>query len=396
MLNKILKQQERDMNMSNNRAVLALNEAIAFGSISAGCKFFSAYPMTPINGLIAFMASAAEKYGFIYKQPEDEISAINMAIGASFAGVRSLTATSGGGFALMTEAFGMAGMTETPLVVVMGQRPGPSSGLPTWTGQGDLNFMLNASQGEFLRFVLAPGDLEEAFEMTVEAFNLADKYQAPVIILIDKFLAESCQTTEMFKFDNVKIDRGKILTPEQFAKLTDFKRYENTKDGISPRAMPGKGGPFFVANSYEHEEHGFSTESEKQITDMIEKRARKEVLAEAEMPAPTFFGPENAEYTFVGWGSTKAPMLEALKTLNESGNKANYLHFTHLSPLNGDKVLKILKSLKKTVLIEGNSTGQLGRLIMEKTGIRLQKRFLKYDGRPFFPCEITNYLLTIS
>lgn len=375
-----------------NRFVLTLNEAIGLGSIASGCKFFSAYPMTPINGLISFMALQAEKYGFIYKQPEDEIAAINMAIGASYAGVRSLTATSGGGFSLMTEAFGMAGMTETPIVVVMGQRPGPSSGLPTWSGQGDLNFMLHASQGEFLRFVLAPGDLQEAFDLTIEAFNIADIYQTPVVLLIDKYLAESCQTTNQFNTNNIKINRGKILTPDQFSKLADYKRYENTNDGISPRTYPGKKGPFWIANSYEHDEYGYSTESAKQISEMIDKRMRKEKTALPNIPLPQIFGPPKAGITYVGWGSTKAPVMEALKEINKEKDIANYLHFSYLCPLNDLKLLKLLKSLNKLILVEGNSTGQLGRLIREKTGVEITNRFLKYDGRPFFPSEIVDYL----
>lgn len=375
-----------------NKITLSLNEAIGLSSIVANCKFFSAYPMTPINGLITFMASYAEKFNFIYKQPEDEIAAINMALGASFSGVRSMTATSGGGFSLMTEAFGLSGMAEIPLVVVMGQRPGPSSGLPTWTSQGDLNFMINASQGEFLRFVLAPGDLEEAYNLTLEAFNLADKYQTPVIILIDKFLAESIQNTEKFLVKKILPDLGKFINFQEFEKLSDYKRYQITSDGISPRALPGKGGPALIYNSYEHDEYGFSTENASQIKKMVEKRRRKEEKALLEAPPPKIYGPGKATYTLIGWGSTKGPVIEALKYLNSNTNVANYLHFTHLNPINNSNLSTLFKNINKPVLIEGNTIGQLGEIIKAKMGIAITNRFLKYDGRPFFPTEIVKFI----
>lgn len=376
----------------STRMVLTLNEAIGLGAIAAGCKFFAAYPMTPINGLLSFMAGAAEKAGFIYKQPEDEIAGINMTIGASFGGVRAMTATSGGGFSLMVEALGMAGMTETPLVVVLGQRPGPSSGLPTWTGQGDLQFALNASQGEFLRFILAPGDPQEAFDLTVEAFNLADTYQTPVILLVDKFLCESLQTTDYFDTSTVTIDRGKLISPTDFEKLSDYKRYQLISDGVSPRALPGTKGPFFVANSYEHDEFGYSTEDASQIKAMVEKRDRKTKLAGEKVPEQKVYGPSEADVTFVGWGSTKAPMLAALEELAGIGKKVNYLHLTHLAPFPSKGVSAILKKAKTIVNIEENTTAQAGRLLKEHTGIIPAKNFLKYDGRPFFPEEIVKYV----
>lgn len=378
--------------VNQERVVLTQNEAIGIGAIASGCKFFSAYPMTPINGLLSFMASNAQKCGFIYKQPEDEISGINMAIGASFAGARSLVATSGGGFSLMVEALGMAGMTETPIVVILGQRPGPSSGLPTWTGQGDLQFALNASQGDFPRIVLAAGDNEEAFRLTTEAFNLADIYQTAVIILADKFLCESPATTEMFNLKNVSINRGEIILPQEFAELSDYKRYKITKNGISKRAYAGTKGPFFVADSYEHDEYGFSTEDARVIKEMMLKRDRKRILLEGKVPDPIIYGPKDADITFVGWGSTKAPMLAALTELNKEKSIANYLHLTWLSPFPSKFVKETLKKFKKVIDIEGNISGQLARLIEEKTGIEIENKFLKFDGRPFFPEEIVGYI----
>ncbi|MBI1869427.1 2-oxoacid:acceptor oxidoreductase subunit alpha, partial [Candidatus Gottesmanbacteria bacterium] len=227
-------------------------------------KFFAAYPMTPINTLLHFMAGIQEKAGFIYKQPEDEIAASNMAIGASFAGVRSMVASSGGGFALMVEGTSLAGMTETPVVIVYGMRPGPATGLPTWTSQGDLKFVLNAGHGEFPRLVLAPSDVEEAFEMTMMAFNLADKYQTPVFLLTDKHLNESRQSIDPKILENhantIPIDRGKLLTQEEQMAKDEWKRYQWTEDGISPRPIPGRKKGTFRANSDEHMEDGYSTE----------------------------------------------------------------------------------------------------------------------------------------
>ncbi|MCL4382955.1 MAG: 2-oxoacid:acceptor oxidoreductase subunit alpha [Patescibacteria group bacterium] len=368
------------------RLVLSGNEAIGLGAIMAGLGFAALYPMTPINGLLQFLASKSEEAGFVFKQPEDEIAGINMAIGASYAGARSLVATSGGGFSLMTEAYSMAAMTETPLVVVMGIRPGPSSGLPTWTGQGDLKFVLGASPGDFTRIVLTPGDPQECFELTQVAFNLADRYQTPVILLVDKFLCESLGTIEKAKIatERIAIDRGKLLD----LSAADYKRYQITEDGISPRILPGK--IFFVTDSYEHDEMGLATEDASMIKKMVEKRGRKFSLLEKEVPEPQLFGDQDAEITLVGWGSTKGAAREAIGRLKTQhvGLKINYLHLNWINPFPKEAVTKILSKAKKIISCEGNATGQMAGFLREQTGVEIKKQILKYDGRAFFPEDI--------
>lgn len=369
---------------TEKKAVLTGNEAMGLGAVKAGCKFFALYPMTPINGLLTFAAAHAKEYGYIYKQPEDEISGINMAIGASFAGLRSLVATSGGGFALMSEGLGLSAMTETPLVVVMGQRPGPSSGMPTWTDQGDLNFVLNASQGEFTRIVLAPGDIEECFSLMIEAFNIADIYQSPVIILVDKYLNEGHQSIDVSSLlKKVTINRGKLLTNKD--DFSDYKRYQLTSDGISPRAIPGQ--TYFVTNSYEHNETGLSTENSQMKKLMTEKRMKKMEKLALTIPSPKIFGSKDAHITFIGWGSTKGPMLEALKQLPN----ASYIHCPYINPFPKKAVHALLKDSRRVVLIEDNATGQFGQWIKLQTGFEIMEKLLKYDGRPFYPEEIITY-----
>ncbi len=372
--------------------VLTGNEAIGLGSVAAGMKFFAAYPMTPINGLLFYMAGIAEKAGFVYKQPEDEISGINMAIGASFAGVRSMVATSGGGFSLMTEGLSLAGMIEQPVVIIYGQRPGPATGLPTWTTQGDLHFVLNASQGEFLRLVLAPGDAEEAYYLTSVAFNLVEKYQTPCFVLVDKYLCESYFSVDFAKFAQIpiSIDRGKLMTEEEQIKQVEVKRYELTEDGISPRPIPGRKGGVFRANSDEHDELGYSTEDGPMTKEMIEKRMKKSELAQKEAPEVVLFGPKEAKHTLVGWGSTKGSVLETMRQLTEQGQPdlVNYVHISWVNPFPADSVKYLLSHAKHVIDIEGNHNSQMADWILLKTGIAIKDRINKYDGRPFFPKEI--------
>lgn len=385
------------------RMVLTGNESVALGAVSAGMKFFAAYPMTPINGLITFFANHEKKLSLIYKQPEDEISAINMAIGASFSGVRAMTASSGGGFALMNEALSMAGMTETPLVIILGQRAGPSSGLPTWTTQGDLQHALHAGHGEFFRFVFAPGDVEEAFYLTKLAFNLADQYQVPAIVLTDKYLNESHFSLEKDRLENSQclpleimqktkaINRGKInQNPDK-----NYKRYEITSDGISPRTFPGYG-MFFTTNSYEHNENGLSTEVAEEIKQMVDKRTRKYQLANREAFGPILYGEEKTDVTLVGWGTTKQAVLETLKFFPGQKLNVNYLHFPCLSPFPKENTIKLFNSAKKLVAVENNTEAQLVNLIREKTGIEIVDKILKFDGRQFYPEEIISAVQVLA
>jgi 2-oxoglutarate ferredoxin oxidoreductase subunit alpha len=340
------------------------NEALALGVIAGGLKFASIYPMTPITNLLTILASYQEKYGFVFRQPEDEIAAINQAIGASYAGARSLVATSGGGFCLMTEGLGLAGMTETPLVVIEGMRPGPATGLPTWSEQGDLQFVLHAHQGEFPRIVLAPGDVEEAFYLARQSFDLAEKYRLPVIILVDKNLCESDQSCKVFD--------------------------TNFSGGASRQGLRPGDGAFFITNSNEHDATGFSSDKAYDHISQTRRRMQKLVDCEKEdLPAPVLYGPAKATITIVSWGSNKGAILEALKSLPH----ANYLHLTWLNPFPRDSVVRILSQSERVVSIEANYSGQLANLIQEKTGLGIVSRFLKYDGRPIYPEEIVEWCL---
>lgn len=358
------------------------NEAMALASVAAGMQFASIYPMTPTSSILQVLAPLQQDFNFIYKQPEDEVSAINMAIGASFAGARSLTATAGGGFCLMAEGYGLAAMTETPLVVIVGQRPGPATGLPTWTGQGDAQFVLHAHQGDFPRIVLAPGDINETFHLTMEAFNLADKYQTPVIILVDKHICEGHQSVPVFDYSRYQINRGKFTTEY----ISDYQRFALSDDGISLRAPAGSGN-HVIANSDEHNTQGYSTEEIKISNAQMEKRMKKLLTCEQEdMPRPVIYGPEESDLTIISWGSNKGAILEALKELPN----VNFISLTWLSPFPSAAVSEALKKAKKILNIECNFSAQVGALITEKTGIILEHNFLKYDGRPFFPEEIIN------
>ncbi|MCX6784275.1 MAG: 2-oxoacid:acceptor oxidoreductase subunit alpha [candidate division WWE3 bacterium] len=363
------------------RMVVNGNEALALGAIAGGLQFAAIYPMTPITGLLSVLASLQNEYGFIYKQPEDEIAAINMAIGASYAGARALTATSGGGFCLMTEGLGLAAMAETPLVIIEGMRPGPATCLPTWTSQGDLQFVLHAHQGEFPRIVLAAGDVTEAFNLTKQALDLASKYQTPVILLVDKTLCENDHSVAAAAMEDFAGLNSLSTVPVD----TNYQRYAVTDSGISPRALPGSGN-FFVTNSDEHNEIGFSSEEALNHVAQTKKRQQKEITcAKEDMPDPELLGPKDADVTLVSWGSNKGAIIETLKNFDN----VNFLHLTWLSPFPVEAVCDILSRSKHIIDVECNYTAQLAALIREKTGIEISDQFLKYDGRPIYPEEIT-------
>lgn len=363
------------------------NESVGLGAIAAGVQFYSVYPMSPVSNLLHFLADKQEQYGFILKQVEDEISAINMAIGASYAGSRSMTSTSGGGFCLMTEAFGLAGMTETPLVVIEGMRGGPATGLPTWSEQGDLRLVLHAGQGEFARIILAAGDPKEAFYLTMIAFNLAEKYQTPVVVLVDKNICDHEQNYVKFDYSAYQINRGKIV----YDQVADYKRYSLSDDGVSQRTIPGTGN-YFVTNSDEHNEEGLDSEEIDDRNAQMHKRLKKlDICAKTDMPKPILFGPENADITLVSWGSSKGPILESMKNFSN----VNYLHINWINPFPVDAVKEILSKAKYLIDVETNSTAQMAGLIREHTGIDILDRLLKNDGRPFYPEEITSKINSI-
>lgn len=369
------------------RMLLTGNDAICIGAIKAGCKFYAAYPMTPASSILHFMAAQERRFNMVVKHTEDEISAINMAIGAGFAGVRAMTATSGGGFCLMTEGYGLAGMIEVPVVVINAMRPGPSTGMPTWTEQGDIKFVLSASQGDFPRIVIIPGDIEECFYLTAEAFNIAEKYQTPVIILIDKHLAESHKTTD--RFGDITIERGAYASQEELKTIekTFFKRYKLTQNGVSPRSIPGMRNGMYTASSDEHDEEGNISEEIEVRVKMMQKRMKKLDTFAKEVKQPELKGKEDAEITIISAGSTKGAIREAMIMLDDI--EVNFLQIVYLSPFPSDKVKEVIDSAKKVIVIENNFTGQLADVIKEKTN-RDVKRILKYDGRPFYPEEICN------
>ncbi len=371
---------------NSERIFISGNEAISVGAIKAGCKFFAAYPMTPASSVLHTMAAHERSYNIVVQHTEDEIAAINMVVGAAYAGVRAMTATSGGGFALMVEGFGLAGMTETPIVVVEAQRPGPATGMATHSGQADLRFVLHASTDEFPRIVIAPGDVDQCYYKTIEAFNLAEKYQMPVVILTDKYLGESFISTEEFS-DDAKIERGKMLTEKEL-QGGEYKRYTVTADGVSPRSIPGQKGGEHVASSYEHDEYGFEREEEEIRIAMHDKRFRKMERAAAEIKNPAVIGNGYSDITIISWGSTKGPILDAMRMLEQDGIYANFLQVLYLSPFPAEQVTEVLSLARRTIIIENNKTSQLGGVIKEQTGLDIQHKLLKYDGRPFSPEEI--------
>ncbi len=371
------------------RMLMTGNEAIVWGAIRAGCQMYAGYPMTPSTSILHTMVINADEYGIICRQTEDEISAVNMAIGAGYAGLRSMTATSGGGFALMAESLGLAAILEVPLVIVEAMRPGPSTGLPTWSGQGDLRFVLGASQDEFPRFVLAPGDVEQCLNFLPLAFNLAEKYQTPVVVITDKYLAESYKSIDKASIKTIKIERGEVLGEDELAKIKEYKRYAFTESGVSPRSLPGTKGGLHLVNSDEHDEFGFSDENSETRVRMMDKRFRKIESAKQDLPLPILEGGSHADITLVGWGSTRGVILETLKSLENHGIRANFLQIVCLSPFPREAVINVLKKSKKIAIVENNKTGQLAGWLKENTGLDPNYKVLKYDGRPFFIEELT-------
>lgn len=380
---------------AGNRVYINGNEAMALGAIAGGMKSYIAYPMTPSSSILHTVAALESQYDILVKQAEDELAVINMAIGSAQAGSRTMLGTSGGGFALMTEALGLAALTETPLVIAEVQRPGPSTGLPTWTEQGDMQFVSHASQGDFPRCVLVPGDAEEAFQITAKAQSLAEVYQMPIIVLSDKHLAESNFTHDYFDQKQIKIDRGKLLSDKEVAAKKNYNRYAVTADGISPRSIPGQKNGIYIANSDEHDPFGYSDETSENRVAQVDKRQRKLIKLEKELPKAKLYGPKKAKRTLIGTGSTKNAILEAIEILKQLGDtKTNFLQIYSLTPfIDGRQVEAILADRKiKSVIIENNKTGQLGNIIRQAVGHSSDYAMLKYDGRQFFPSEIVRAL----
>jgi 2-oxoglutarate ferredoxin oxidoreductase subunit alpha len=370
----------------DQKLMVSGNTMAALGAIKAGCKFFSAYPMTPSTSVLHYLAEHASESGMSVHHVEDELAAINMAIGAGYAGARAMTATSGGGYALMTEAVGFAGMAEIPVVILEVQRPGPSTGLPTRTGQGDLRQVLHAGQGDFPHIVLAPGTIQEAFDLTFEAFNLADQYQCPVTVLLDKYLGESWMNLKEPDDRTLSIRRGKLAA--DLPAVGEYKRYKLEADGISPRYLPGQADGRHIQASYEHGEDGFFMERPEEVSAMNEKRMRKIATCQSQLPSVHLDGSPDAGVTLICWGSTYGPAHEALKILEQEGIRANILQIKYLNPMPLN-LQQVVSGLKHPILVEGNFSGQLGGLLREKTGLEIKDKILDFSGRPFAPEEIS-------
>ncbi len=377
---------------SPRRMVISGNELFAMGALLGGCKMVCAYPMTPATPVIQWFAAHGDRYGAVIKHVEDEIAAVNMAIGANFAGVRAMASTSGGGFSLMTEALGLAGMTETPLVVLLSQRPGPSTGMATRSAQGDLLFSLFASQDEFPRLVLAPHTHEEAFAAGWRAFNLAEKYQTLVVVLLDHHLSGLLRTVlpDDLHMEEVAVDRGLFLDRATLDGLEGpYLRYRASDDGISPRAVPGHPRAVYSATSDEHTEDGhIDSEDADNRTRAHAKRMRKLRTALADIRPPVQYGPTEAEVTLIGWGSTYGAIREAVDRANAAGARVNMLHFVDIWPFPSGAVAELLSGAHRTLTVENNYTGQMGMLIRMQTGHQVHGGILKWDGRAFTPEEI--------
>ena len=361
------------------------NEAVASSALLSGCKFVSGYPMSPSTPIQQFFASKMKDYGVVFVQAEDEISAINMIIGGSFAGARSMTATSGGGFSLMVEGLSLAGMTETPIVIVICERPGPATGFPTRTEQGELEFAIHAGHGEFPRAVFAPGNVDQVFYLTSKAFNLAEKYQIPVIMLSDQYLADSYFTTERFDVSSLKLDRGEFFTESHLKKFGEYKRHLITESGISPRLFPGQKLGLVVTDSDEHTEDGHITELADVKIKNVNKRFSKLEILRKEIGTPFAYGPKDADTLLIGWGSTFGALKEATKILNDQRVDVKMLHLSEIWPFPLKAMNNELKKFDNKISVESNSTGQMAHLIRAETGVEINKKILRFDGRPITP-----------
>ena len=366
---------------SPHRLMMNGNEAIALGALSAGVRFSAFYPMTPSTSISLNLVAHANRMGLVVEQAEDEIAAINMAIGASFAGAPSMVATSGGGFALMVEGVSLAAMTETPVVIAVAQRPGPATGLPTRTEQGDLELVLHAGHGEFPRAIYAPGTVEECFHLTRKAFELAERYQGPVFILTDQFLADSYRAVIPFDVEHLRA----ISAGTETAGSLPYQRFAITENGVSPRLLPGMGEHLVVADSDEHTEDGHITEDFSVRRAMVEKRLGKGRSIRAEVVSPDMKGEPKPDLMLVSWGSSKGGVQEAASRLASEGQRVATLHFSQVWPLVPEQFMGYFEEAKQVVCVESNATGQLARLIRRETGFDVQKKVLKYDGLPLTP-----------
>ena len=375
----------------NKQILLTGNHAVAMGAIACGVQYFSAYPMTPTSEILSTLASQQKNYPLVVKHVEDEISAVNQAIGASYAGVRAMTASATGGFALMVEGVSLAGVTEVPLVICVGQRPGPATGLPTWTCQSDLEFVIHAGHGEVPKVVLTPGDVKEHFELTKVAFDLAEKYHLVVFVLSDKYALESYAS--MPAPNAVAANQRFSFAPDNLPADDSYRRFVVTDEGFSPRSIPGQPHGLNVTNSYEHDEFGYATEDAALTKAMNEKRQRKMKSVAAALPQPVLVGEPGAATTLVGWGSTRLVLDEVIR---RSNGTMNYIHIPCAWPFPVAKFTELARAAKKLIMVEGNATGQMQQLIRQQTGIEMAGYMHRYDGRPFYAEELFTDLQKMS
>ncbi|MBP2071641.1 2-oxoacid:acceptor oxidoreductase subunit alpha [Thermoanaerobacterium butyriciformans] len=364
----------------NENIYISGNEAIALGAIAAGVKFYSGYPMTPSTSVMTYIAKKSRDAEIVVEQVEDEISAINMALGASYAGLRAMTGSSGGGFALMVEGISLAGITELPIVITEVQRPGPATGFPTRTEQGDLRFIIHAGHGEFPKMVISLRNPEDAFYQTVRAFNIADKYQIPVILVSDQYLADVGTTVKPFDFNKVKIERH--ISGSEALEDGVYKRYRFTESGVSPRIIPGKiEGVTVLIDSDEHDEFGHITESQEIRIKMVNKRMKKLKLLEEEIQEPLFIGTENPDILITCWGSMYGPVKEAVDMLLKDGMSVGALSFGDIWPFPTKLIKKYGRFAKVIIDVEQNATAQLDSLMRENALVKADEYILKYDSR---------------
>lgn len=389
------------------KMVMATNDAFSIATVAADCKYYAAYPMTPASSVLTTLAAWQYKNDMVVRHVEDEIAVVNGALGASFGGARSAVGSSGGGFALMVEALSYAGIAEIPIVVFLAMRPGPATGMPTWTEQGDLLFAVHAGHGEFPKIVLAPGDNEEMVALGLKAYDLADVYQTPVIVLSDKHIGESGEDIALEKVQKMLSEytpnRGKIITDTEHK---PYLRYKVEDDGISEMLIPGKKDIFYQANSYEHIEDSHTTEDTIPRIEQVDKRARKmdvylkkiksedpRIKGNIFFEPPTVIGDPDADIMFVSWGGMKGIIKEVQKMLLKDHNqKTGYIHFSHVYPMDEELVKSFFKRDARYILVENNSQAQFGQLLRQQTGIEIKEKVLKYDGRQFYPEEIVEYI----
>lgn len=376
--------------------LLTGSEAMGLGLIHGGCRLYAGYPMTPSSQLLAYIANMQNETGMVIKQAEDEITAAQVMSGAMLMGTRAATGTSGGGFDLMTETVSLNGIIENPSVFILAQRPGPATGLPTWTAQGDLLLAIGSAHGEFARLVISVSNTQDCFDLMPEAFNYAEEFQTPVIVMTDKQIAEALYTQGQFDQSKTEIRRGKLITePKELKKLKGSDRYNpEAKDGISPRWLPGTEAATFCTQGDEHSADGSVDETAQNAIAQMEKRMRKMDALKEALPEPEFFGPDDEEeldLLIVGWGSNKGVVLDALKSPELADKKVGYLHYTYMWPLKTEKLKDLMQRKKRSTVIECNYQGQL-QMLLSQEHVVISDSIRKYDGRPFFVDELIPHI----